>query len=154
MSNQALRDFDLGGDDIILDGHIEVIEACSESLRDDQVAKLWGLLEGRGENKVEYNASFNLQEEVQAQIMAVRALRNSVMPGGKVRPGLPAREIKETITASSTLLNTLLKTHEKILSLDRARCIEEAVTTTIRTLPDEQQKIFFAQLEANLAAIE
>ena len=155
MANPSLRDFDGIGNDIELDGYIGLIDEMSEHLNDKQISQLWGILAGRGEEgRVEYNASFDIGKEISQQIMAVRALRNSVMPGGKVRPGLAAREVKETITASATLLNTLLKTHEKVMSFDRSRAIEEAVTETVRTLPDEQQKVFFALLEENLSAIE
>ena len=153
--SEALRAFDLGGNDIELDGYIDLIDTLSEGLRDDQVTRLWGILSGRGGgDKVEYNASFDIKEEIQAQIVAVRALRNSVMPGGVVRPGLPAREIKEAVSASSTLLSSLMKHHEKVLSMDRQRAIELAVTDAVRSLPDEQRETFFSLLEENLSAIE
>ncbi len=154
--NEALRDFDLGGNDIELDGYIELIETMADDLRDDQVGRLWTVLAERapGEAAVKYGADFDLKEEVQAQIQAVRAMRNAIMPGGIVRQGTPAREIKEVVTASSTLLTTLMKMHEKVMSFDRSRAIEEAVTETMKTLPDEKQKMFFSLLEENLSAIE
>jgi hypothetical protein len=152
--NEALREFDLGdGHDVDLDEHISTIEALSDELSDEDIARLWAVLQGRAQAMEEYGADFDLGYEVQMQIMAVRAMRNAIMPGGVVRVGTPAREIKEVVTASSTLLNTLMKTHERIMSLDRQRAIEEAVTTSIQTLPDEQKKQFLATLEENLSAI-
>ena len=152
--NEALREFDLGdGHDVELDEHISTIEALSDELSDEDIARLWAVLQGRAQAMEEYGADFDLGHEVQMQIMAVRAMRNAIMPGGVVRAGTPAREIKEVVTASSTLLNTLMKTHERIMSLDRQRAIEEAVTTSIQTLPDEQKKQFLATLEENLSAI-
>lgn len=154
MSTQSLREFDSEVEEVNLDEHIHAISVYGDQLTDEQIARLRSILFGRGDDQVEYNASFNLREEVQAQIMAVRALRNSVMPGGRVSPGMHAREIKEMISASSTLLNTLLKTHGQILSLERSRCIEEAVTEAIKTLPDEARESFLSLLETNLSAIE
>lgn len=155
--SDSLRDFDLGGEDVTLDEHIEVLESLSGSLRDDQISRLWLLLATvapPSDEQVKYGADFDLAAEVSMQIMAVRAMRESVLPGGRVRPGVPAREIKEVITASSTLLNTLLKTHEKIMSYERMRAIEEAVNETIDTLPEEAQKTFMTLLEASLSEIE
>ena len=151
--DNALRDFDTGGDDINIDEYISAIEVMSDHLTDEHVSRLFCLLQGRAET-VEYGASFDIKEEVQMQIMAVRAMRNAVMPNGKVRPGLASREVKEVVTASSTLLNTLMKTHKDVMSFSRSRAIEEAVTTTVRTLPEDQQQAFFAVLEENLSAIE
>jgi len=156
MMNEAassLRDFDGIGDDVDIDEYISAIEVMSEQLTDEHVSRLFCLLQGRAQT-VEYGASFDIKEEVQMQIMAVRAMRNAVMPNGKVRPGLASREVKEVVTASSTLLNTLLKTHEKVMSFSRSRAIEEAVTTSIQTLPEEQKKQFLATLAENLSTIQ
>jgi hypothetical protein len=152
--SEALRDFDLGGNDVELDGYIDMIDTMSADLREDQVTRLFGVLAALGGRTVEYGADFDLKEEVQAQIQAVRAMRDAVMPNGVVRVGTPAREVKEVVTASSTLLTTLMKMHERVMSFDRSRAIEEAVTATIRGLPEDAQKVFFSQLEQNLSAIE
>jgi len=153
--NQPLQEFDNGDADIEMDEHIQLLEDMKTVLRPDQILRLYTLAASLAPREdVEYGADFDLKDEVQAQIMAVRAMRDAVMPGGRVRQGVPAREVKEVVTASSTLLNTLLKMHEKVLSFDRQRAIEEAVTDTIRTLPDEQQKLFMTALEDNLSRIE
>lgn len=149
----SLRDFDGIGDDVDIDEYISAIEVMSDHLTDEHVSRLFCLLQGRAQT-VEYGASFDIKEEVQMQIMAVRAMRNAVMPNGRVRPGLASREMKEVVTASSTLLNTLMKTHDKIMSLERQRAIEEAVTTSIQTLPEEQKKQFLATLAENLSTIQ
>jgi hypothetical protein len=153
MSN-ALRDFDMGGHDVDLDDHISTIEAMSEELSEEDIARLWAVLAGRADQLVEYGADFDLRKEVQMQILAVRAMRDAIMPGGRMRQGVPAREMKEVVTASSTLLNTLLKTHKDVMSFDRQRAIEEAVITSVRTLSEDQQRAFFAAMEENLSAIE
>ena len=154
MSELSLREFEDPGFDVKLGDYISAIEAYSHMLEPDQVNRLREIIGERVTEKVVYDASFNLRDEVQAQIACVRALRESVLPGGVVRAGLAAREIKEAVTASSTLLSTLMKTHKDILSLDRARCIEEAVSETIKTLSDEDRATFMKKLEENLSAIE
>lgn len=152
--SETLRDFDLGGEDIELDGYIEMIEAMSAHLRDDQVVKLGSIISERAEvGVVTYDANFDMMGEVESQIRAVHAMRNAIMPGGVVRAGTPAREIKEVVTASSTLLTTLMKMHEKVMSFDRSRAIEEAVSDTVSTLDQEAQDRFFALLKENLSAI-
>jgi hypothetical protein len=149
----TLRDFDLGGSDVELDEHISTIEMMADELSEEEIARLWAVLQARVQT-VEYGAEFDINEEVQMQIMAVRAMRDSIMPGGRMRVGVPAREMKEVVTASSTLLNTLLRTHEKILNYDRQRAIEEATIEAISTLPDENKELFFKALGENLSAIE
>ena len=151
--DSALREFDLGENDISLDDQVSTIEAMADELSEEEIARLWTVLAGRAEAGVDYGPEFDMGKEVEMQILAVRAMRNSIMPGGIVRPGTPAREVKEVVTASSTLLTTLLKTHEKIMSYDRQRAIEEATVEVIKTLPDEQRDQFFKLLEESLSAI-
>jgi hypothetical protein len=153
MTQEALREFDLGGPSVDMEEHIGMIEAMAEALTDEHIARLWILLQDRAQERVEYGPDFDVGEEVRLQIAAVRAMRESVMPGGKVRAGVPTREMKEVVTASSTLLTTLLKTHEKIMSYDRQRAIEEATVEMVKTLSDEDQKLFFSRLEEALDAI-
>ena len=154
MTQEALREFDLGEPDVDLEDHVSMIEAMSEGLTDHQVARLWGILQDRAEVQVEYGPDFNMVEEVRMQIAAVRAMRNSVMPGGVMRLGVPVREMKEMVTASSTLLTTLLRTHKEVLSLDRQRAIEAATVATMQTLPEEAREVFFAELAEALEAID
>ena len=84
--------------------------------------------------------------------------RSDVSSSASIRPRISAaafaREVKEVVTASNTLLQTLMKTHSKVLSYDRQRAIEEATVETMKALPDEERATFFSLLEANLAAIE
>ena len=152
----ALRQFEEGeGNDIELSNSVELIVQYSGELTDEQVFKLWGILQGRSDAAISYGPDFDIREEIERQLVAVRAMRDAVItPGGQVRPGTQIREIKEVVTASSTLLTTLMKVHEKVMSFDRSRAIEEAVTTTMQKLPDEERKAFFAVLEENLARIE
>ena len=48
--NEALREFDLGdGHDVELDEHISTIEALSDELSDEDIARLWAVLQGRAQ---------------------------------------------------------------------------------------------------------
>jgi hypothetical protein len=153
--SDALRQFEEDNNDVELEDSVALIEQFSEGLTDEQVFRLWNILQGRSDATVDYGPNFDIKEEVEMQIMAVRAMRDSVITStGQMRPGVPARELKEVVTASNTLLQTLMKTHGKILSYDRQRAIEEAVATVMRTLPDKERATYLSLLEANLAAID
>lgn len=95
-----------------------------------------------------YGAGFNMMTEVTDQIVALRALRTRVLTDtGLVRAGVTARELKEVVAASNSMLQTLMKTHERIVNYDRMRAIEEATIEAIKELPDEVKQQFFAKLE-------
>ena len=145
-------------DDGSVDFSVEVsfIASSPDSLTDEQVAILWTALQERVDgDDVEYGADFDLGQEVEAQIGLVRAMRRSVITeSGQVLPGVASRELKEVVSASTTLLSTLSKSHEKIMSFDRMRAIEHAAADAVRTLPHEQQQLFFQTLEEKLEAIE
>ena len=153
--NDSLRTFEEDATGSVdLEEHVTMIEQSLESLTDGQVFRLWNLLRGASEEKVDYGPNFNLTLEVERQLQAVAAMRASVMTStGTVRPGVASRDLKDTISASNTLLTTLLKVHKDVLSLDRQRSIELALTDTIQTLPDKKREEFLEKLEENLAAI-
>ena len=106
------------------------------------------------EKQIEYSADFDFAEEVGQQIAAVRAMREKVMdPSGQIKDEYSARDVKEVLASSTTLLSTLMRFHEKIVSIDRQRAIEQATVEAIRSLPDEQQEKFFSVLEDQLQKI-
>lgn len=103
----------------------------------------------------EYGAAFSLADEVNAQIRMVRALRATILDeDGAIIQGSSARDAKEVISSSSTLLTSLMKFHEKIINQDRMRLIEQATIEAIKTLPDEQQEKFFSYLSEKLEMIK
>ena len=81
-------------------------------------------------------------------------MRRQIMIGNNIREGLNPREVREAVAASSSLLSTLLKVHEKVMSFERQRAIENAVIETVRELPEPAKEAFFINLETRLAAIE
>jgi len=153
MSGIHAFDEEIGPD---LSSEVAAILMAPAELTDDQALALYTLLTPRfTENSVTYGADFDLVAEVEAQILAVRAMRDSViLPGGRVKNGVPARELKEVVTASNTLLQTLMKTHERVLNYDRQRALEAATVAAVEGLPEEAKQAFFSALEKELSAIK
>ena len=135
---------------------VEFIASCPEALTEEQAAILWNAIQSRlASIDIDYGANFDIVAEVEAQIALVRAMRRSVVTaGGQLMPGIATRELKEVVSASTTMLTTLSKSHEKIMSFDRIRAIETSTVDAVKTLPAEQQTIFFETLERKLSAIE
>ena len=154
MSELQIREFENPGFDIKLAEHIDALETYSPLLEVDQVNRLRGIIGAHAVEKVVYNETFDLKEEVAQQIAAVRLMREFLMPGGQVKPGTNPRELKEMVSSSATLMGVLMKTHDKILSFDRSRAVELAVSETIKTLSDADRATFMKKLEENLSAIE
>lgn len=124
-------------------------------ISEDQAHMLLDLATPLLPDTVTYGADFDFTAEITAQIQAVRAMRRSVMSdSGHVLEQVSARELKEVVSASSTLLQTLLKTHEKVMNFSRLRAVEKAVTGLILTLEKDQQKVFFEALETELSLID
>ena len=154
MSELQIREFENPGFDLQLGNLLDSLEVYSHLLQPDQINRLRSIIGDHAAEKVVYGPEFDIADEISQQITAVRALRESVLPGGVVRAGLPAREIKDAISASSTLITNLMKHHDKILGFERSRAVELAVSETIKTLSDEDRATFMKKLEENLSAIE
>lgn len=103
----------------------------------------------------QYGADFDLAGEVNEQIKAVRALRSMVISeDGKIADGYTARDAKELIASANTLLGSLMKFHDKIINQNRMRLIEQAAIEAVKTLPEEQQELFFTKLQEGLDKIQ
>lgn len=104
----------------------------------------------------EYGADFDMIEEVNEQIKAVRALRSSVLDPvtGQVRDDKSSRDVKEIVSTSATLLTSLMKFHEKIINQDRMRALEQATIEVVKDLSPEAQEKFFTALEEKYAQIK
>lgn len=90
-----------------------------------------------GADDVAYGANYDITVEVQGLISAVRAMQNSVMDErGRIREGITPREMKEVVTSTSSLMNLLMKSHEKLMTFDRQRAMEQATVDVLRALGD------------------
>jgi len=75
-------------------------------------------------------------------------MQNSVMENGRIRTGITPKEMREVVQSTTSLMSLLMKAHEKLLSLDRVRAIEQATISVLRELGDD------AMVERFVAALE
>lgn len=96
---------------------------------------------------IEYGANYDITIEVEGLIQSVRAMRNTVMDEqGRVREGITPREMKEMITATTALMNLLMKSHEKLMTFDRQRALEQSTVDVLRELGGEEIVSTFVEL--------
>ena len=136
--------------------HLDVLLKALTDSYPDTFAKAGTASAGRGTEDPEYGADFDLVQEMNDQIRVVRALRNKVIDPetGAIKGDHSARDAKELIGSSNTMLASLMKFHDKIVNQDRVRAIEHATIEVVKTLPKESQEKFFEALEQALAAIK
>ena len=150
----GLQNFIDDPDAVDLTDPVHSILETPEALTNEQVSALLRALVPFSGTTIEYGADFDMKEIIQEQLQLVRAMRNSVLTEeGHRLPGVTARDLKEVVSASTTLTTTLMKSHEKIMNYDRQRAIEEATVAAIRKLPEEAQGAFFTVLEEKLGEI-
>lgn len=119
-------------------------------LPEEQVKQLLDLLSSRlpeslSDDRI-YGANYDIKEEVENLIKSVRALQNTVMDdSGRIRSGITPKEMREVVTSTSTLMTLLMKSHEKLLSMDRIRALEQATVETLRQLGGEEVVIRFIE---------
>lgn len=106
----------------------------------------------RDDAEVAYGANYDITIEIQGLIDSVRAMRNSVMDDrGRMREGITPREMKEVVTSTTSLMNLLMKSHEKLMSFERARALEQATVDILRDLGGEEiVSQFVEMMEARL----
>lgn len=86
---------------------------------------------------VVYGANYDITTEIESLITSVRAMQNSVRtPGGQMRDDVTPREMKEVITSATGLMNLLMKSHEKLMSFDRMRRLEQSTIEVLQKLGD------------------
>lgn len=101
---------------------------------------------------VAYDANFSLADEVQAQIQAVRAIRDRIMtPDGQLSQDITTREAKEVVSSGSTLLTSLMKFHEKVVNMERMRLLETSVIEALEEADQELKALVLAKMEEKLA---
>lgn len=103
---------------------------------------------------VTYGAEYDMTSEVEGLIQSVRAMRGSVMTeDGRMRTDVTPREMKDVVTATSSLMNLLMKSHEKLMDFDRQRALEQATIEILREMGGEEIVTKFVEnMEARLEA--
>lgn len=131
----------------VMPGHWEVLAGIGERFRPVE--------EEEGAGPMVYDANFSMADELQAQIRAVRAIRNKIMSDkGVLSDDISTREAKEVVSSGSTLLGTLMKYHEKVVNMERMRMLESSVIEALAEVDEEvRDRVLFIMEEklANLA---
>lgn len=108
--------------------------------------------EGQAPQGQLYGPDYDIKLEVDGLIQAVRAMQGSVMVNGKIRDGITPKEMREVVQSTTSLMTLLMRAHEKLLSLDRVRCIEQATISVLRDLGDDALvERFVSHLEQELS---
>lgn len=98
------------------------------------------------EGDVDYDEAFDLSKEIGEVLKSVRLLRKSILsPSGKsLRSGVTVGEAKDVISMSNSMINTLVKTHEKVVNMERYRAVEQATVDILREL--DTDRVFAREL--------
>lgn len=91
--------------------------------------------------------------KVEEIVQAVDHLRDTLMPGGRVREDITARDATSFITAATNALSNLLKYRERIFNLSRQAALERAVIQALKAESPELQDKVLERFETELAKI-
>lgn len=101
----------------------------------------------------DYGAEFDVSAEIGEQLGIARAMRARLLDSeGRLSERFSAREAKEVVSACSTLITVLMKSHKELMSFRRILMIENAVKAALDTLPREAQDTYLAELTRQLEA--
>lgn len=158
--SSGLEDFDAQSSEapINLEDRVtEFIEEILPLLSEDQLRELTeellslGVVKQSDEDEIVYDAQFDLGKEIELQLRTVHALRRKVMINNRLRSGATTKEVKDVVSTTTTMLNALMKHHEKMLSMDRQRALESATISVLKELGDEAMiNKFFELMERAL----
>lgn len=138
-----------------LDTEVDAILNRPDLITQEQADNLVMIIREHHAEASVYGADFSMVAEIDDQIRTVRALREHVIqPNGRLREGMSPRDAKEVISASTTLLGTLMKSHEKILGFERQRAMESAVVAVLKGLGPEPKAQFFVEMERRMEGIK
>jgi hypothetical protein len=95
-----------------------------------------GALESSGE-AVDYDAAYDMRNEMEMMLSTCRAMRNHVLDGDRVRDGIAFRDLKDFMTSVSSMMSTMMKNHEKLMTMDRHRAVEQATIQVLKEIGGE-----------------
>ena len=147
------------GTDLVLVSHQlhEFLSGVLPRLTESMVEALLDAMHAQGIGttdvpQLEYDESYSLKDEMTMMLVAVRAMRNEILDGDRLRKNVGVKDLKEFLTSSSSITSTLMKNHEKLMSMERHRAIEQATIETLKEIGgDEAVDRFLALMEAKLA---
>jgi len=99
------------------------------------------------EGEEAYDETFDMEKEVAEVLRAVKILRNSMLNESKkgLKVGVTIGEAKDVLSMSNSMINTLMKSHEKIVNMARYRAVEQATVDILRDLDGDEK--FITDLE-------
>lgn len=100
------------------------------------------------ETPTKTEASIDIAKEVSEQLHALKTLRSTLIHGNQIT-GSP-KEVKDLISASTSLLSLLSKTQEDIWNQDRIRSMELTLLSILNDLDPELKDKFVAEMERRL----
>lgn len=109
-------------------------------------------IDGAGSG-TDYGADFSLADEIGLQITAVKALRQSVFPGGRLKSDASTRDAKEVLTTCNQMIKTLMDSHGKIMNMERFRAVESATLDVLADIDEALKERFLVQLESKLSEV-
>lgn len=138
----------------------EDLKALSEAIQGEILARSPGLpaLPEEDEEDVARTPSADLSDasligEVERLIDSIRGMHETLMPGGKARLDVTARDATSFINASTSAIANLLKYRERIYNLSRQGALERAVITVLRSEDKELADRVMAAMENELRKI-
>lgn len=93
----------------------------------------------------------DLLAEVKQQLDVVRTLREAVVDGKRII-GAP-KDVREALTASTSLLSLISKMYEDVVNMSRMRAVEMAVVDTLRETDEALVPVFMDKLKARLDSV-
>ena len=147
------------GTDLVLVSHQlhEFLSGVLPRLTESMVEALLDAMHAQGIGttdvpQLEYDESYSLKDEMTMMLVAVRAMRNEILDGDRLRKNVGVKDLKEFLTSSSSITSTLMKNHEKLMSMERHRAIEQATIETLKEIGgDEVVDRFLALMGAKLS---
>ncbi len=88
---------------------------------------------------VAYGADYDIKNEVENLLRAARAMQNSIMDdSGVLKKDSSPREVREVVTSMTSLMQLIMKSHEKLMGFDRQRALEQSTVSVLREMGGQE----------------
>ena len=138
-----------------LEVHVRSLLQFKKFLSDNQRDRLiTAFLPEVKQTSVELGGGFDIIDEVQQQIVAVRAIRNELIDKqGRIREGFSPREANTAFSAGNSLLQLLTKYQKDLINMGRLRKLESAVIDVLREEDPELHQRVLRRFDEKLAVV-
>lgn len=129
---------------------LQVIEEAVNSpdfrLTDLQADMLKDAARGLPPDQSLYGFSFSMQAEIDRQLSVITTMRRLLQTSGE---NSSSRDMKELISASSTLINMIMKHQEQVRTYERQMKVERSIGEALKKFP-EIREAYLKELELRL----